>query len=242
MGRPTNIPIVIPNVKKRGDTITADWANQLRDAVVRLKNRGTIDPSFPITPDTLPPFWPRLIAEDKFVITDGFVVDTEGGINNTDCMNVYYPTGIGALGGDRTEVSIIEGQFIYIKCVISPDGVVTARTLEVSSSDYVSFNPDPINRYNGEFWYKIAYYSPSTGGNTAHLEYHLAGSHIYLRHRGGNLDLRVNVDHISGGTISHVSYHFLVFRNGDYIGRFESTDTKPSAIGQLDSDTVTYIA
>ncbi len=242
MGRPTNMPIVLPPVTRAGQPITSAWANQIRTALDRLKNRGTIDPSIPMTGDTIPPFWPRLIAEDKFVITDGFVVDTEGGINNTDCMNVYYPTGIGTLGGERTEVSIIEGQFIYIKCVISPDGVVTARTLEVSASDKLSFNPDPINRYNGEFWYKIAYYVPSSGGAYAHLEYHLAGSHIYLRHRGGNLDLRVNVDHISGGTISHVSHHFLVFRNGDYIGRFESTDTKPSAIGQLDSDTVTYIA
>jgi hypothetical protein len=43
MGRPSNIPIVVPAVKKRGDAITAEWANQLRDAVVRLKNRGTID-------------------------------------------------------------------------------------------------------------------------------------------------------------------------------------------------------
>jgi len=48
MGRPNNIPIVVPNVKKRGDTITAEWANQLRDAVIRLKNRGTIDKTFPV--------------------------------------------------------------------------------------------------------------------------------------------------------------------------------------------------
>jgi len=48
MGNPRNIPIVVPAVKKRGDEITAEWANQLRDAVVRLKNRGTIDKTFPV--------------------------------------------------------------------------------------------------------------------------------------------------------------------------------------------------
>jgi len=48
MGNPRNIPIVVPSVKKRGDAITAEWANQLRDAVVRLKNRGTIDKTFPV--------------------------------------------------------------------------------------------------------------------------------------------------------------------------------------------------
>lgn len=242
MGRPTNIPIVLPPITRAGQPVTAAWANQIRTALDRLKNRGTIDPSIPMTGDTIPPFWPRLIAEDKFVITDGFVVDTEGGVGNTDCMNVYYPTGIGTLGGERTEVSITEGQYIYIKCVIDSNGVCIEQTLEVDPSDKVSFNPNPVTPTDGEFWYKIAYYSPSSGGQTAHLEYHLAGSHIYLRHRGGNLDLRVNVDHISGGTISHVSHHFLVFRNGDYIGKFESTDTKPSAQGQLDTDTVTYLA
>jgi hypothetical protein len=56
MGRPNDIPIVIPAVKKRGDTITADWANQLRDAVVRLKNRGTIDKSYPIMPGYVHPY------------------------------------------------------------------------------------------------------------------------------------------------------------------------------------------
>lgn len=242
MGRPTNIPIVLPPITRAGQPVTAAWANQIRTALDRLKNRGTIDPSIPMTGDTIPPFWPRLIAEDKFVITDGFVVDTEGGVGNTDCMNVYYPTGIGTLGGERTEVSITEGQYIYIKCVIDSNGVCIEQTLEVDPSDKVSFNPNPFTLADGEFWYKIAYYSPSSGGQQAHLEYHLAGSHIYLRHRGGNLDLRVNVDHISGGTISHVSHHFLVFRNGDYIGRFTSTETKPSAEGQLDTDTVTYLA
>ena len=244
MGRPNNIPIVVPAVKKRGDAITAEWANQLRDAVVRLKNRGTIDKSNQFQLDTVPPFWPTLTEKGKFVISDGFVVDTEGGISNTDCMNVYYPTGIGTLGGTRTVTSISEGEFIYIKCVISPDGVVITQTLEVNASDKVSFTPNPVARTNGEFWYKIAQYSPLTDAAfyTSPFVYYLAGSHIYLRHRGGNLDLRVNVDHISGGTISHVSYHYLVWRNGDYIGKFESTDTKPSAQGQLDSDTITYLA
>jgi len=242
MGRPTNIPIVLPPVARRDQPITADWANQVRTALDRLKTRGTTDKMIPIIGDTVPPFWPKITTNEKFVITDGFVVDTEGGINNTDCMNVYYPTGIGTLGGTRTEVSISEGEYIYIKCVISPDGIAITQTLEVDASDKVSFNPDPVARTDGEFWYKLAQYVPAAGSYGPRLIYYLAGSHIYLRHRGGNLDLRVNVDHISGGTISHVSYHYLVFRNGDYIGKFESTDTKPSAEGQLDTDTITYLA
>jgi hypothetical protein len=43
MGRPTNIPIVLPPVARRDQPITAEWANQVRTAIDRLKTRGTID-------------------------------------------------------------------------------------------------------------------------------------------------------------------------------------------------------
>jgi hypothetical protein len=194
--------------------------------------------------DTVPPFWPTLRGDDEFTITDGFVVDFEGGIANVDCLNVYYPVGIGVIGGDRIISSIDIGDFVYIKCVISPDGICTDQTLETDPADKLSFNPDPLAspRTNGEFWFKIAQLVPEAGGVAPHFKMHLAGSHILLRHRGGNLDLRVNVDHLSSGVFSHYDHHYLVFRNGDYIGKFEKTDPRPSSHGLPDEDTVTYLA
>lgn len=193
--------------------------------------------------DTVPPFWPTLVGDNEFTITDGFVVDMEGGITNTDCLNKYYPTGIGTIGGDRAIVAIQEGDYIYIKCVIQHDGVCIYQQLTTNSADKLSFNPDPINQDDGEFWFKIAQYVPEAGGVPPHLVMHLAGSHIYLRHRGHNLDLRVNVDHIgSTGALSHTSFHYLVFRHGLYVGLFNDNETKPSAIGGLDEDTVTYLS
>ena len=43
MGRPTNIPIVLPPIVRPKNPVTAEWANQIRTALDRLKNRGTID-------------------------------------------------------------------------------------------------------------------------------------------------------------------------------------------------------
>jgi len=193
--------------------------------------------------DTVPPFWPTLVGDNEFIITDGFVVDMEGGITNIDCLNKYYPTGIGTIGGDRTIVAIQEGHYIYIKCVIDPDGVCQTRELITNSEDRLSFNPNPKTRVNGEFWFKIAQYAPEAGGVPAHLVMHLAGSHIYLRHRGGNLDLRVNVDHLgSTGSLSHQSVHYLVFRDGLYIGKFDDGADKPASRGTPDEDTVTYLS
>ena len=56
MGRPNNIPITIPPVVRVGDPPTANWANQVRTALDRLKNRGTIDPTFPITSSYFHPY------------------------------------------------------------------------------------------------------------------------------------------------------------------------------------------
>lgn len=56
MGRPNDIPIVLPPITRVGQPVTAAWANQIRTALVRLKNRGTIDKSYPIVPGYVHPY------------------------------------------------------------------------------------------------------------------------------------------------------------------------------------------
>lgn len=48
MGRPTNMPIVLPPIVRPKNPVTAEWANQIRTAIDRLKNRGTIDVDRPM--------------------------------------------------------------------------------------------------------------------------------------------------------------------------------------------------
>jgi hypothetical protein len=56
MGRPNDIPIVLPAITRAGQPVTAAWANQIRTALERLKNRGTIDKSYPIMPGYVHPY------------------------------------------------------------------------------------------------------------------------------------------------------------------------------------------
>jgi len=217
---------------------------QLRDRAVPQKRTRNTDTN------TVPPFWPTLITTDggstfTFTITDGFVVDHRGGNGNTGALGIAYPTGIGTFGGARTDVAITAGQQISIKVTLYPDGDLNTSALVVEAEDANSTNPDPTASAgvgtNGEFHYKIAVLRAAVGDEPAYLDYYLAGSHISLRHRGHNLDQRVYVVHDSGGGLSAVSDHYLCWRNGDYVGKFASGDTRPGHEGSLDTDSVTYL-
>jgi len=203
-----------------------------------------------------PPFWPTLRTSNGgatffFTITDGFVVDHRGGNGNNGTSAVaapYYPSGISLVfSGDRTEVAITPGQQISIKVVILPDGDVSTVSMVVEAEDANSFNPDPTASVgvgiDGEFHYKIAVLRPAVGNVPAYLNYYLAGSHIYLRHRGHNLDQRVyNVNFSScTGLFTSGTNHYLCWRNGDYVGKFLSTDTLPTYTGALDASSVTHL-
>ena len=198
--------------------------------------------------DTRPPFWPTYFPlEESFTLTDGFVLDYEGGNANADCLNLRHPSEIGAIGGERTKIDINIGDFIYVKVIVDKSGIYSDISIEVTSLDKVSFNPTPTasggTGLAGEFWFKIAkLHDRLTTATAPFFITYLAGSHITLRHRGHNLDLKVKIVHISGGTLTDVSYHYLCWRAGDYVGKFEATDTKPAANGIIDTDTITYIA
>jgi hypothetical protein len=204
---------------------------------------------------TVPPFWPTLATDDggetfTFTITDGFVVNHRGGNGSlaTSALDApYYPSGISPVfSGDRTETAITVGQQISVKVALSKDGQVNTVSLVVEDENTLSINPDPTAfaglGASGEFNYKIAVLRAAVEDAPAYLDYYLAGSHIYLRHRGHNLDQRVYIVTICGGVLANSSNHYLCWRNGDYVGKFLSTDTLPAYTGSLDTDNVTYIS
>jgi hypothetical protein len=83
--------------------------------------------------------------------------------------------------------------------------------------------------------------SATVGGfETVQLMRYWAGNNIDLC--GRNLDLKVQVLTICLGTLNHSSYHYLVYRFGDYIGKFADGATRPPYIGTIDTDTVSYIS
>lgn len=201
--------------------------------------------------DRAPPFWPTLVTDNDgasftFDITDGFVIDHHGGNGNTAALSISYPTGIGTFGGARTAVGISPAYQISIKVVTDKEGDITAVSLEVTAEDIASTNPNPTTSggtgTGGTFYYKIAVLRPAVGNFPAYLDYYLAGSHIAFRHRGHNLNQRVYVVTICGGVLANSSNHYLCWRNGDYVGKFLSTDSLPAHTGTLDATNVTYIS
>lgn len=200
----------------------------------------------------LSPFWPILNTVDAealtFTITDGFVVNFNGGNGNTDALTLAYPTGLGTFNGARTVVSIAEGEQITIKVVVDKNGAVTAVTLEVEAENEGSTNPDPTASAGtglaGEYHFKIAVVRAAVGDVPAYLDPYLAGSHLLLRHRGHNLNHKIHVCSVDSvtGAITEDSYHYQCWRNGDYVGKFLSTDTLPGYVGALDTDDSTYLA
>ena len=249
--RHSGTPIILPDRVRPGDPPKAEWANRVRECLQRLAGRGNEGPpGFPPNKNTEPPFWPTLITTDggstfTFTITDGLIGLHHGGNGNTAAFSIAYPTGIGTFGSTRTEVDIDAGEQISIKIVTDKEGDVTAVSLEVTAEDVASTNPDPTTSAGtgtgGTFYYKIAVLRAAVGDEPAYLDYYLAGSHIAFRHRGHNLDQHVYVVHDSGGGLSAVSDHYLCWRNGDYVGKFATGDTRPGYVGTLDTDSVTYL-
>lgn len=250
--RNSGVPIVLPDRVRPGEQTKSEWANRVRECLQRLSGRGIDEPpGLPPNQNTVPPFWPTLATDDggstfTFTITDGFVVDHKGGNGNTAALAIHYPTGIGTLGGARTVVDIDDAfPQISIKVVVDKEGDITAVSLEVEPVDTPSSNPDPTSSggtgYGGTFFYKIAVLRAAVGDVPAYLDYYLAGSHITFRHRGHNLDQHVYVVHDSGGGLSAVSDHYLCWRNGDYVGKFATGDTRPGYTGALDTSSVTYL-
>ena len=94
MGRPNNIPITIPPVVRVGDPPTAIWANQVRTALDRLKNRGTIDPTYPVTSSYVHPY-------KIFVNWDGTAYTMQMQVGRFTTMRMGSIAGVGTLFTDE---------------------------------------------------------------------------------------------------------------------------------------------
>jgi len=231
-------PIQLPSIVKTGDAITARWANGIRTAIQRLRDRTPVIVGGSKR-GALPPFYPIMDGDAAFIISDGFVLDFVGGETNTDALKKYFPTGISEgneIGGERISTGIADGQYIYIKVTVDSSGTCTAYELTVSADDKDSENPTYGEASgDGVFWFKIAQFIDDE------LILHLAGNHITMRARGYNLDMHVFQLYLDAGVLQAVRDWYLCWRNGDYVGKFDSEGDLPAAIGQLDTSNSTYI-
>ena len=189
-------------------------------------------------PDQPPPFWPKIYP----------------GASNTHALSVERGTVIGRItsagaspenreywvpsnlitDGKPTLFSITAGQSLY--CVVSAnaDGSIAAVILGV----YAEGSP-PSGTYGGHntvYSFKLC-----TVESDLSVSRWWSGNNIDLC--GRNLNLKVHVVTINSVThfITEISWHTLVWRFGDYIGKFASSDTLPPYIGTMDTDDITYI-
>jgi len=232
-------PIQLPELVKPGESITARWANGIRTAIRQLRDRTPVAIGGSKR-GVLPPFWPVMDGDEAFIISDGFVLDFVGGEGNVDALEKYYPINIAEddeIGGDRISTAIADGQFIYIAVTVDSSGICTDYELTVSADDKDSENPTYSSSASGSgiFWFKIAQY---LGGE---LIMHLAGSHITMRQRGYNLDMLISQVYLDSGALLPVREWYLCWRNGDYVGKFDTAGELPAYIGDLDTSDSTFI-
>ena len=89
-------PIQLPDLIKSGDPITAKWANSIRSALQRLRDRVPVASSIPRPLKIMPPFWATLRQDSdnvlKLSMQDGYVVLRKN--RGSDAMTTILPTGI----------------------------------------------------------------------------------------------------------------------------------------------------
>jgi hypothetical protein len=89
-------PIQLPDLIKSGDPITAKWANSIRSALQRLRDRVPVASSIPRPLKIMPPFWATLRQDSddvlKLSMQDGYVVLRKN--RGADAMVTILPTGI----------------------------------------------------------------------------------------------------------------------------------------------------
>jgi hypothetical protein len=143
------------------------------------------------------PFIPRLVSDESFKITWGYVVETIPG--SADPVRLATPPNI----AEEHEIAV--GQQITIRVDVGKDGKMITTdpvTLEIGDEDAESVHYYPISGDDatgrvGYFRYKIAVLKAGESGAKDYFEFFLAGSHIHL---GQSLPLLENTT-TSGGRV-----------------------------------------
>ena len=200
-----------------------------------------------------PPFWPELIVTGtpaaptyKVSVERGCVIgripSAGASPENRDYWNV---SNIVDGDGNPKLFDITVGQALYLIVAMNADGSIVAAYPPVLAVYADGSPPDGTlsGAYNTVYSFKICKLESVTIGGfaTMQLTRWWAGNNIDLC--GRNIDLKVHVCTINSVThvITETSWHTLVYRFGDYIGKFASGDTLPLHIGTLDTDDVSYI-
>lgn len=160
-----NTPIKLPEVVKAGDDITAKWANGIRAALKRLRDRQPVVNGGRPSGKIKRPFWPsyrRSEADPELFeasITIGHVIDRQ--LKEDPSLRYVKPTGIVDEFDDPIWQSITDGQCIYIRFDCDKKGVIEGEPEMMIGEDDIAhehWKPEgfQFGGANGEYYYKIA--------------------------------------------------------------------------------------
>jgi len=158
-------PIQLPEIVKAGDDITAKWANQIRSALQRLRDRTPIVKTGKRLTNIKRAFWPsfrRTEADPELFeasLTVGYVVDRQ--VMEDPSLKYRKPTGIVDEFDEPIWQSISGGQCIYIKFECDKKGVIEGEPEMMIGEDDIAhehWKPEgfQFGGANGEYYYKIA--------------------------------------------------------------------------------------
>jgi hypothetical protein len=182
------IPVQTQNRFNRGDSVTADWANQTNDSIRRLAAR--IGVGNPFSENTIPPLHVMLGAETDgtyFVtVWPGYVIEILATVTTGDALAYHEVPNTKESDGSAKKHAIASGQAIFVHVTEGPNGNITDVDLEVATKTQASNNFVPPSP-DGEYYFKLAELDT---GATPMLKMFAGGSHIYKR-SGLTCDFRI---------------------------------------------------
>jgi len=145
-------PIQLPDLIKSGDPITAKWANSIRSALQRLRDRVPVASSIPRPLKIMPPFWATLRQDSddvlKLSMQDGYVVLRKN--RGADAMVTILPTGI------PDDTTVVVGDKFTLKIEEDTWGEFTAASVVKTSGTWPTSTAPDLD-------------APSTSGGVRHI-------------------------------------------------------------------------
>jgi len=132
--------IPLPDLVRAGDSITAKWANSMRLAIQRLRDRTPTVSENTRTLRAFPPFWPTLNREAdgtlKLTMVEGYVLLRRN--ETSDAVARIIPSSI------PDELTVAVGDKITCRLEETNEGIFTTASVVLTSGDWPESDPPTL--------------------------------------------------------------------------------------------------
>ena len=177
-----NNQIPLPDVVRAGDSITAKWANSMRTAIQKLRDRKPQQGKGSKTQRILPPFFPSVKLEGsqwQISASRGLVVERILTAGEDVNAIIYHEPNNALTDGKSTYFNINAGESLFVKVLETDNGGIRGGVdlvLTVLPTSTISYN-FIAGTQGAEYYYRICDFYIEDG--KPKLEKYIAGSHIY---------------------------------------------------------------